>query len=619
MIGIFGVRRTDSAAPADLSAFGATVPSRYTVDASKGTGGAVGVAAHAEGFPAGRAKNDETGTEVAVTGAIFNVAEIAPDQSNITNAAELIVYLYDNDQLSRLAHSNGQFAAAVYDKRRHRLVLITDRLGTTAIHVWQQAGEIIFATQMFTLLGDRRIARKPDPAGVAQLFTMQRTIGETTPIENVTSLPAACISSFDERGQTRRAYWELKWNPEGFSENEGAAILADALRRAAARQSIGRRNGLMLSGGVDSRMVLAAAAKGSLSCWTTASYESNPELALARQVADMFDAEHHALIVDPVDTLAVNDDTVVESGGLYPASTPYSAFLPSVGKACDVILTGHGLDYTLRGYYLPTRFATLGSSKTRLPMLRPIPARPTGRDVFATLRQGPPRSTVERIVRPDRIAEWWRCQEELMDRILRPWLESAEPYNAWDAFILHAVNKHYAFTGMMSARAAADLAIPAFDNEVMQVYLGIPPSARVSGRLVHKAIRRLAPAAASLPNANTNFRADLNPWTEVAALFLRGGLRRIGLAKRVSLPSQAHSEGSWQNLDSLYQHDAGHRRRFTEIRGRLDSMTCGVLSAGSIAACIDEHLDGRAKHTKLLRQLLTHDAWVRRFEIEGRA
>ena len=617
MIGIFGLRRSDRSAPADSGVFGATVPARYVVDAPQGLGGAVGAASHAGGFPPGRARGKRSGAEVIVTGAIFNIVELSGGQPGIATAAELIATFYDDDELDRLKDANGQFAAAIYDGARHRLTLITDHMGTTAIHVWRQGREVAFATQLYTLLGDRRIARRPNPAAIAQLFTMQRTIGEATPIAGVMSLPAACIATLDDGGEHRHSYWQLAWRPGGFDDDEGAAMLESALRRAVARQSIGKRNGLLLSGGVDSRLVLAAARRGGLSGWTTASYAGNPELALARDVASLLGAEHHTLIVDPADTLAVNDDTVVESGGLYPASNPMSAFLPRVGEDCDVVLTGHGLDYTLRGYYLPTRFLNIGASHTRLPMLLPIPARPTGRDVFNALRQGPPRSTIERIVRPERKDEWWRSQEDSVGEALKFWLGSDTAYNAWDAFILYPVNKHYAFTGMMAARAVADLAIPAFDNEVLRIYLGMSPQMRISGRLVHKTLRQFTLALGALPNANTGFRADLHPWLEVGALLGRAGLRRLGLANRVALPSQSHSEGSWQNLNNLYREEPGHRRRFEEIRGRLDSMTCGVLRSDGLATCIDEHLDGRSNHAKLLRQLLTHDAWVRRFGIEA--
>lgn len=616
MIGIFGERKGDIGAHVSLNALATTIDGRYVVTAPAGTGGAIGVASHKVGFPAGHARS-RRGTDVVVTGAIFNLSDFSDICENCTSAAQLIGALYDQDRLNRLADVNGQFAAAIYDRDSHRLVLITDRMATTAIHLWRDGDDTLFATQLYTLIGDRRIARKVNPEALAQLFTMQRTIGDITPIGGVVALPAACIATFDVRGETYTRYWSLTWDSRGFNENEAARHLAEALRRAVARQTIGRNNGLLLSGGIDSRMVLAATPAGRMSSWTTASYEDNRELALARHVAAMLGSPHHSLIIDPADTLAVNDDTVVESGGLYPASNPMSAFLPRVGEQCDVMLTGHGIDYALRGYYLPTRFARIAGTKTRLPVLKPIPKRPTGKDVLESLRQGMPRATIERIVRREYTAQWWRGQEVMMDAVLRPWLETAEPYNAWDAFILHAVNKHYAFTGMMASRAVADLAIPAFDNDVLDIALSMPPANRVSSRMVHRTIRHLAPEIASLPNANTHFPADLDPWLEIGAVILRGVLRRLGLVRRASLPSQGHSDGSWQNLDGLYRHEAGHRRRFAEIRERLDGMTFGILDADGIAACIDEHLDGRASHTKLMRQLLTHDAWVRRFGIVG--
>jgi asparagine synthetase B (glutamine-hydrolysing) len=338
-------------------------------------------------------------------------------------------------------------------------------------------------------------------------------------------------------------------------------------------------------------------------------------LAIAAELARHFGAEHHALIVDPAETLDVLERTTVECNGLFPASTPMSAFLPVVGAAASTILTGHGLDYTLRGYYLPARFVEFAGSRTRLPRLRSIPPRPTGGDVLRNLRQGPPLETIERIVAKGRRNAWWQGLEVAFDRTLQPWLESAEPYNAWDAFILHALSKHYAFTSMMSVRAVGYLGMPAFDREVFDIYLKMPPAWRCSGKMVKEALRLLAGDKARIPNANTHFRADLHPWIEIAALFGRAALRKVRILQRPWKPTQMHSIGSWQDIGELYRHDARHRQRFLEIRDRLDALTFGVLSADGLSACIDEHLEGGATHTKLLRQILTHDAWVRAFGV----
>jgi asparagine synthetase B (glutamine-hydrolysing) len=353
-----------------------------------------------------------------------------------------------------------------------------------------------------------------------------------------------------------------------------------------------------------------------MSCWTTASYADNPELAIAKAMAELFGCEHHECIVDPPDTLKFNDQTTVESGGSYPASTQMSAFLPAAGNGCDVLFSGHGLDYTLRGYYLPTRFLEVLGTRGRLPLLKPIPDRPTGKDVLESLRQGPPVATVRRIVLEEKSSDWWDRQAGQMDAVLRPWLDSDDPYNAWDAFILHAVSKHYAFTGMMSTRAVADLSLPSFDNEIFAIYLGISPKMRVAGFHVHKALRRLSLEAARYTSGNSMFRADLSPWMELAAVYGRAALRKLRLASRPALPSTIHSAGSWQNLPNMYRHDPAHRKRFKEIQGRLDGMTFGLLDADALAQCIEEHLSGTAAHTKLLRQLLTHDSWVRCFKIE---
>ena len=94
------------------------------------------------------------------------------------------------------------------------------------------------------------------------------------------------------KGRTMRAEIALL-DLVGFGDfdlEEGARLLADALRRACARQAEGPDAGLLLSGGLDSRLVLAASPRGALSCWTTASYHANPELAVARDTADLFGA-----------------------------------------------------------------------------------------------------------------------------------------------------------------------------------------------------------------------------------------------------------------------------------------------------------------------------------------
>ena len=614
MIGLFGCCRADSAAAVDLAQMLASVPDSFVCETFITGGGAFARVAHGPGRSGSLAQEGDL--TVLLCGEIFNLEAFDDLVAKPDSAAMLLLRLASVDRLDRLVAVNGQFCAALYDRGAHRLSLITDRLVTFPLHYWESSGELIFATQLFTLIANPRVPRRANAEALAQLFTIQRTIGRTTPLADVHAMPAACIMEFDASGRRERRYWNLEWRARDFSMPEGAELLANALRHAVARQTMGPRVGLLLSGGFDSRAVLAASERGRMSSWTTASYDANPELALARELAAQFGSEHQALIVEPKDTLKVIDQTVIESSGLYPASTPMSAFLPTIGEHCNAILSGHGLDYTLRGYYLPARFAKIAGSRTRLPVLRQISERPTAANVLDNLRQGPLRAVIERIVQGGARDKWWRGLVACMEETLAPWLDSNEPYNAWDGFILHAVSKHYAFTGMMAVRAVGDLRLPAFDNDVFDIYLRMPPAWRCSGRMTQLALKQISPAAFRMANANTGFRAGLHPWLEVAALMGRAALRRLRLLRRSAAPSAIHSTGSWQNLTALYRDEPAHRAHFQAIRERLDGLSFGVLDHDGLRACIDEHLDGRASHAKLLRQLLTHDAWVRTFGID---
>ena len=65
---------------------------------------------------------------------------------------------------------------------------------------------------------------------------------------------------------------------------------------------------------------------------------------------------------------------------------------------------------------------------------------------------------------------------------------------------------------------------------------------------------------------------------------------------------------------SPFRYDERYRK-LLEIRDRLDGLTFGLLDQDQLAACIDNHMSGEELHTKLIRQLLTHDNWVTAYNI----
>lgn len=622
MIELFGLHYTDKDRLADLSAMAtASDAPRFTTDWTdrRGAAGpniALGHRWYRKGPRASVAATGDGRFEARFIGDLFNPEDLGAASGS--DGASVLLALYRDGALERLADANGLFAAAIADHDAGTLTLITDRYCGLPIHYHTGRGRFAFAGQIATLLAAGGVSRVPDETGLALLFTMQRTVGEGTNLRDVAAMPAATIMTVDPGGKIeKRAYWRLSWAPAFRDEREASEALVAALRAAVNRQTGNgaMAPGILLSGGVDSRLVLTAGAPGAMTSWTTASFDGNPELALASKVAAAWDSPFNPLLVEPSDTFAHIDSATRDANGLYPAPVQFASFMDRVADGADVALTGHGLDYTLRGYYMPALTLKIAGSKTRLPALRGIPANPTGADVLKNLRQGPPVSVIDRIVRAERREFWWQSQGNALHDVLAPWLEGDEPVNAWDAFILHSLSKHYAYTGMMAIRAKAHLRIPAYDADVFRVYLGMPPKWRMRAKVVLDALTALSPEIAAMENANTGMPANHGAWKEILGVYFRAAGRRMGMVARPQRPTGAHSTGSWQDSDHLYRQDPAHRIRFQEICDRLDGLCFNLLDADALRGCIDEHLEGRVNHGKLMRGLLTHDAWVRGFGI----
>lgn len=617
MIGVFGFIDKEESDHEfirySLNKMAASIPGETsrTVCSSSNIGG-LGICFHPSGSAYGYASDKERCISLVMVGDIFNAASLSPKRFKDGGAAGVLLGLYLEDNLNCLKNSDGLFCAAILDEKKRTMHLVTDRYGSFPIHTYMGQKRFLFGTMIHTLIAEGTVPLQPCPTGISQIFTLQRTLGPWTNIKNVRPVDAASIFSIKRHTLKTTKYWHLKWHDEGLSDKEIAVQLADALKQAVDTQTTHnvKSPGLLLSGGLDSRMVLGCAREGTVSSWTTASYAQNPELSIAKQVADHCKSSFHSLLIKPSETLHWHDQTTIENNGLYPSSTSYSSFMSNPANKCDALLTGHGLDYTLRGYYLPARFLNIGGSSTRLPTIRRFAELVDGKVILENLRQGPPSHILNKIIKKNRRNDWWKGLADNFSDTLSPWLQSDQPLNAWDAFILNQVSQHYAFTGMMSVRAKCNLRMPAFDKNMFDIYLMMSPEQRVRGRAVFMAMEMISPELAKMKNANTLFPANLGPWTEIAALTSRAAARRLGIAKRPVLPSAMHSAGSWQDLGELYRLDPLHRKKFVGIKSRLDAISFGLMDCDALALVIDEHLNGTVNHQKLMRQLLTHDTWA---------
>jgi asparagine synthase (glutamine-hydrolysing) len=160
-----------------------------------------------------------------------------------------------------LAALHGLFAGVVWDAAAHRLLLVNDRFGMKPLYYAHVGRRLVFATEIKALLADCEVPREPDLQGVVSFFSYGQPFGEQTFLAAVHALPPGAVLEYlpAEDRLTQRPYVRLQpRGPEpGVQDREHIARLAESFKAAVDRRLCGARLGLSLSGGLDSRAILA--------------------------------------------------------------------------------------------------------------------------------------------------------------------------------------------------------------------------------------------------------------------------------------------------------------------------------------------------------------------------
>lgn len=257
--------------------------------------------------------NEDRTVWVVFNGEIYNFAELRADLEKrghrfYTNTdTEVIVHLYEDIGSDCVLKLRGMFAFALYDERRQSLLLARDRLGKKPLHYARAAGRLLFGSEIKALLAVAPELAEIDAGGLTQFFYFGYIPDPYTAFEPIKKLPPGFLLEYVDGQIAVRQYWDLPaygTRRPAVSEEECLEELEYRLAEAVRIRLISDVPlGALLSGGVDSSVVVALMARASSTPVKTFSlgfpHEDFNEAEHARKVAEIFGTEHHQLIVEP--------------------------------------------------------------------------------------------------------------------------------------------------------------------------------------------------------------------------------------------------------------------------------------------------------------------------------
>jgi asparagine synthase (glutamine-hydrolysing) len=216
--------------------------------------------------------------------------------------ASYLVHLYEERGLPFLETINGWFSGLLLDLREQKIVLFNDRYGMNRIYYHENGYGFYFSSEAKSLLKILPELRQLDPQGLGEFLSCGCVLQNRTFFPGISLLPGGSAWVFSPGQPVRKeAYFRKEtWEEQPLlNDRDYFEKLRETWAQILTRYFNGpERAALSLTGGVDSRMILACAPclPGTLPCYTFGGmYRDCADVTISRRAAEICRQPHEAI------------------------------------------------------------------------------------------------------------------------------------------------------------------------------------------------------------------------------------------------------------------------------------------------------------------------------------
>ena len=430
---------------------------------------------------------------------------------------EILPHLYEQVGTGFPERLRGKFGIAVWDGSRRRVVLARDRLGVKPLY-WATVGDlVIFGSELKSVLASGLVEPDIDLRAIDTYLTLGFVPGPATVLQNVHKLQPGHRLVAGQDGVTEERYWTYPTQASGTSRSDPESCadqLLEHLREAVRLRLMSDVPlGAMLSGGVDSSLVVALMAELSstpVKTFTVGFAGRDNELPKARRVAELFGCDHHELQVrgdaTELDELVwFLDEPVADLSAL-----GFLRISQLAAEHVTVALAGQGADELFGGY---RKYRAVAAAR----LLSPFPWRIRS-TVGAILGKAPgsvglaARATLAPSVEALELALLEQIDDDSRRRLYIGALANERGKGALEAIIdrkgagngnplgtIMSIDAQFGLVDDMlhyfdrtSMAASLEVRVPFLDHELVEWAASVPTSLKIHGRTTKSIVKRAA-------------------------------------------------------------------------------------------------------------------------------
>ncbi|MDH5174004.1 MAG: asparagine synthase (glutamine-hydrolyzing) [Elusimicrobiota bacterium] len=309
-------------------------------------------------------RNEDGKIWIVYNGEIYNFPELRAETERkghkyyTKSDTETIIHLYEDYGANCVKYLRGMFAFGLWDGHKEQLLLARDRLGQKPLVYTVHQGNLIFASEIKSILQYPGLKCQVDMDALHYYLTYQFVPSPLTMFEGINKLPPASTLLCDRKGNIKlQRYWQLNYNNKlKLDEKEYSRRILDLLEESTKMRLISDVPlGAFLSGGLDSSTVVGMMSRLVDKPVKTFSVgfeeKSFTELKYARLVADYFHTEHFEFMVKP-NVIEILPRLIWHYNEPFadPSAIPTYYIARETARYVKVALNGDGGDENFAGY-----------------------------------------------------------------------------------------------------------------------------------------------------------------------------------------------------------------------------------------------------------------------------
>jgi asparagine synthase (glutamine-hydrolysing) len=540
--------------------------------------------------------NTDKSLSIFIDGEIYGDDTVSYDYCELVSACEEL-------KDTRFRNIKGQFSVAAFDEVRNHIILVTDKFGQRPLYYATTQNGFAFASEIKSLLTLGNISKKTNIQAFADCYHFGFVMGNKTLFSEIHLVPPASVLTFDiASGKIAlKKYWELhdlftSCNISNNSLNETVEAFVNGVKR---RTGSDERLGISLSGGLDSRAILAALGNKSrgISSYTLGLSGCKDQI-IASQLSSICGTEHSFLEIsqdDLSDFHSLAHTLVYHSDGLYHPheSTEKRALDYFSTSPFNVVLRGHGGEIAKAALAYPVQASTDMcvdnmyengvSSIYKLSNLG--------------LKDIDPCVLFDKRYCPDIYDSSWTSVNESL-------LPAKNLMNNADLCVYFYVNewiRRQVLASLSIFKSQVEVRMPYLDEDFLYKLLKMPVQNRFNGEVQIEIVRQCAPKLVKIANSNTGAPLDAGKMK----LFVFDKVN--SLMQRTGLTGHRHYTEfeKWQREQ--------FKKSIQEIIFSKKALDRGIYKPEGLEMVFQQHVTGKKQYGHLLGTIVAIELWHRLF------